>query len=237
MAAREFATVFHNRAQFRRKFLDELGWSPEDFSEFQENLKAEAYPPEALFLDLFSNGFNGTPDMNQTYRSLVWWRERAPKLARPQWFLAAVGYAKALAAKSAPEVLLVDFWERELDTENLAEALYLSREFANKGKISIQWVCWSHSLLESWQQEGMGEASAREERLSSYFRAQGMEPVFVPVTDPLGSLVAAKRMAGGEKLGAHVVVMPSFGNDKLVHANWYMKTVARFGAAMEGREQ
>lgn len=229
----EVATVFHNRGQFRRTFLDDIGWSSEDFSEFRTNLQAESYRPETLFLDLFTNGFNGTPDAQEVYRSLVWWREKAPKLTREQWFLAAVGYARALAAKNAPEVLLVDFWERELNTENLAEAIALGNELGKSGAVAIQWICWSNTLVEAWQQEGMGESVEREQKLAAFFRLQGLEPIFVPVTDPLGALLAAKKMA---KNPAQVLVLPSFSNDKLVHANWYMKTVARFSAAAEGRD-
>src|SRR6185295_6434026 len=105
-----------------RNFLETIGWSVDDYGDFQANLKAESYQPESLLLDLFVNGFNGTPDVDQNHRTLVWWRERAKSLARNQWFLAAVGYAHLLATAGANEALVVDFWERELESENLAEA-------------------------------------------------------------------------------------------------------------------
>lgn len=230
MASRELSTVFHNR-QLRRNFLETLGWTNADFSDFQANLKAETYRPESLLLDLFVNGFNGTPDAEARYRTLVWWRERAPKLERAEWFLAAVGYAQALAANNASETLLVDFWERELDADNLAEALALGRGLARSKSPTLGWICWSHSVLEAWQQEGMGEAAAREERLANFFAAQGLGALFVPVTDPLGALVVARRLVTATLERPSVIVMPAFGNDKLVHANWLMKTIARYEAA------
>src|SRR3989338_4813215 len=161
MAAREYSTVFHN-GQLGRNFLETIGWTADDFADFQTNLKNEDYRPESLLLDLFVNGFNGAPDETGAYRNLVWWRERSPSVARSQWFLAAVGYAQALAAAGTNERLVVDFWERELETENLAEALSLTRSLAAGNKPAIGWVCWSHSLLESWQRAGMGDSVDRE---------------------------------------------------------------------------
>lgn len=235
MAARVLATVFHQRSTLRRKFLEEVGWQAQDLEDFYQNLQAESFQPESLLLDLLLNSFSSAPEMLQ--RRPIWWRERARAIPRQLWYQNLLSFALSPALAN-DEVVFVDFWEQELANDDLCEALALHCDLARSGrKLNIVWLCWSASLLENWQQEGASVAALKEDRLVELIYALGFEPILVPVTDPLGALIGARRLVQGVGAPAStarlpLLVLPAIGNDKLVRANWYMKTKARFSEAM-----
>jgi hypothetical protein len=134
-----------------------------------------------------------------------------------------------MADKGQNEVLYVDFREDELAKDpGLIEALRASA----RGDLRLGWVCWSHTLLEHWQREGMGEVEERERKLRAVLANLGWEPCSVPVTDPLGAALAAKSFAEEAENGKRrLLLFPAFGNDRLVHANWLGKTISRFESA------
>ncbi len=226
---KEVATVFHPRGMFVRKTLESIRWNKDDLEDFREQLSEENPEPESLFLDFFINALS----MKSPVR-VNWWREHAPNLAKDQWWLAALGYANAKSKENADELLLIDFYERDLDHDNCVEAIgYLTKSWA-KRRLPVVLLCWSESLLRSWQQEGIGLAANREESLYARFDALDLNAFVVPVTDPMGAIVAGveENLLSGEK--PSVIVLPSFGNDKLVQANWRMKTETRIQEALEG---
>lgn len=236
MAKKNVATVFHMRNQLRQKFLEDLGWQEQDLNNFYRGLEAEEFQPESLFLDLIVNGFASTPEMMTA--TPTWWRERAPRnVAKQDWYQSALAYALS-PVRPANEVLFVDFWERDLANDDLNEALSLHARLLRSGmKVNLVWLGWSPTLLENWQQEGMSSAADAEERLYEQLNALGFEPWVVPVTDPLGALVGARRLANslGVESRMPLLMVPAFGNDRLIQANWYLKTKARFGQALGDR--
>ena len=231
MGARESATVFHSKGTFIKKQLDRMSWTERDLQLYAADLEDSENCPESLFLDFFVNGMAGL-DSTKVSAEVDWWREKAPMLSLEQWWLGAVGYARASRMAGQNRCVLVDFWEKSLLGDSWVESFEQSRLLNKEFPGSLLWVCWSNSVLENWQQEELGLAKQRVEALDGTFQAFGMRPLFVPVTDPLGAFVAAREMREDES-GTTLLVLPSFGNDKLVNASWHMKTVSQYARGME----
>lgn len=226
---KEVATVFHPRGVFIRRALESIRWSKEDICDLQEQLNEENPEPESLFLDFFVNALS----LNSPVR-VNWWREHAPNLVSEQWWPAALGYARANQRAKRDEILLIDFYERDLARDNCVETLALIAKSWQRSPLPVILLCWSESLLRSWQQEGIGLAANREESLYARFEAWGFDTKVVPVTDPMGAILAGAAAAEPSQDRPTVLILPSFGNDKLVQANWRMKTESRIREALEG---
>lgn len=232
---REIATVYHPRGMFLRKPLDAIRWSKADLEDFQDQLASESPEPESVFLDFFVNALS-----LQKATKISWWREFAPNLAADQWWQAAVGYARAKKFTQNRELLLVDFYERDLGLDRCSEAIqFVVQEWQRSSavRIPIVFLCWSETVLQNWQQESVGSANAREEMLIARLESYGLRTVTVPVIDPIGAIVAGAELDLLDLDTPTVVVLPSFGNDKLVQANWRMKTEARIREALEGYKE
>lgn len=225
--AQRFISVFHNKQQLRRRYLEELAWSEQDFRDFCSSLGAEDLDPESLFIDLFSNALT-VPNAEAKPRELLWWRERVPAaLPLSLRNQAALGYALAQPAGST---CIVELREQELESEDCRDALAVSRGL--RGEPKIVWLLWSHSLVAGWQR-GEGEEGAELiERLYARFAALKINPLFISATDPLGSVLAARSVLTSNE-GVPVVVFPAFGRDRLVRDHWAQKTLARFSAFAE----
>ena len=230
---KEVATVFHSRGAFVRRALKSIRWSKEDICDLQEQLSEENPEPEFLFLDFFVNALVNALSLENPVR-INWWREHAPNLVGEQWWPAALGYAKANYRAKRDEFLLIDFYERDLARDNCVESLALIARTWQASPLPIILLCWSDSLLRSWQQEGMGSAANREESVYAHFEALGFNTKVVPVTDPMGAILAGSDAANSNLERPSILVLPSFGNDKLVQANWRMKTENRIREALEG---